>query len=174
LDYRLITELWAFTDHRIAVCFAYEWHDDSGHGYRSYGNENWRPEVPSFIPRQIGINSFPSRYPSFDAAPICRLRHRGSRDRSAPVATECFGMRLRGPVFRTQERRVPAPLKLKSAADCLRFEKESFGALHTMLAALDEAGKDGAWQEKERELRKFETASGFEGPYELIVVTGST
>jgi uncharacterized protein len=40
LDYRLIKELWAFTDNRIAVRFAYEWHDDSGQCYRSYGNEN--------------------------------------------------------------------------------------------------------------------------------------
>ncbi len=40
-DYRLIKELWAFTGNRIAVRFAYEWHDDSGHWYRSYGNENW-------------------------------------------------------------------------------------------------------------------------------------
>jgi len=41
LDYRLIKELWAFTDNRIAVRFAYEWRDDSGNWYRSYGNENW-------------------------------------------------------------------------------------------------------------------------------------
>jgi len=41
LDYRLIKELWAFDGHRIAVRFAYEWHDDSGQWYRSYGNENW-------------------------------------------------------------------------------------------------------------------------------------
>jgi uncharacterized protein len=41
LDYRLIKELWAFTENRIAVRFAYEWRDDSGHWYRSYGNENW-------------------------------------------------------------------------------------------------------------------------------------
>ena len=41
LDYRLIKELWAFTDSRIAVRFAYEWHDDSGNWYRSYGNDNW-------------------------------------------------------------------------------------------------------------------------------------
>ena len=40
-DYRLIKELWAFTDDRIAVRFAYEWHDDSGNWFRSYGNENW-------------------------------------------------------------------------------------------------------------------------------------
>lgn len=41
LDYRLIKELWAFGGNRIAVRFAYEWHDDSGNWYRSYGNENW-------------------------------------------------------------------------------------------------------------------------------------
>jgi len=41
LDYRLIKELWAYTENRIAVRFAYEWHDDSGYWYRSYGNENW-------------------------------------------------------------------------------------------------------------------------------------
>jgi len=41
LDYRLIKELWAYSENRIAVRFAYEWHDDSGQWYRSYGNENW-------------------------------------------------------------------------------------------------------------------------------------
>ena len=41
LDYRLIKEVWAFRDNRIAVRFAYEWHDDSGNWFRSYGNENW-------------------------------------------------------------------------------------------------------------------------------------
>ena len=41
LDYRLIKEMWAFAENRIAVRFAYEWHDELGHWYRSYGNENW-------------------------------------------------------------------------------------------------------------------------------------
>lgn len=41
LDYRLIKELWAFTENRIAVRFAYEWHDETGNWFRSYGNENW-------------------------------------------------------------------------------------------------------------------------------------
>ncbi len=41
LEYRLIKEIWAFTDSRIAVRFAYEWHDDQGNWFRSYGNENW-------------------------------------------------------------------------------------------------------------------------------------
>ena len=72
-----------------------------------------------------------------------------------------------------QEQRVLAPLRMKSAAECLRFEKESFGALHTMLAGLDEAGKEAAWQEIEGELRKLESTSGFEGPCQLIVISGS-
>jgi nuclear transport factor 2 (NTF2) superfamily protein len=41
LDYRLIKELWAFTENRLAVRFVYEWHDDSGHWFRSHGNEQW-------------------------------------------------------------------------------------------------------------------------------------
>ena len=41
LDYRLVKELWAFTENRIAVRFAYEWHNESGDWFRSYGNENW-------------------------------------------------------------------------------------------------------------------------------------
>ena len=73
-----------------------------------------------------------------------------------------------------EERRVTAPLKMKSAAECVRFEKESFGALHTMLAGLDLGGTNAAWREIEEELRKFESPSGFEGPCELIVIAGST
>lgn len=72
-----------------------------------------------------------------------------------------------------EEQRVPAPLKMKSAAECLRFEKESFGALHTMLAGLDEGGKAATWREIESELQKFESGSSFEGPCELIVIAGS-
>ena len=56
-----------------------------------------------------------------------------------------------------QSRTVAAPLKMKSAKDCLRFEKESFGALHQMLSGLDQAGKDAAWEEIEEKLRTFET-----------------
>ena len=46
LDYRLIKELWAFTGNRIAVRFAYEYHDDSGNWFRAYGNENWEFDTP--------------------------------------------------------------------------------------------------------------------------------
>ncbi|MGR8952679.1 MAG: nuclear transport factor 2 family protein [Gammaproteobacteria bacterium] len=60
LDYRLIQELWAFTDHRIAVRFAYEWHDDSGQWFRSYGNENWEFNPQGFMQRRFAsINDLP-------------------------------------------------------------------------------------------------------------------
>jgi len=62
LDYRLIKELWAFHGHRIAVRFAYEWHDDSGHWYRSYGNENWEFDDLGYMRRRIAsINDLPIR-----------------------------------------------------------------------------------------------------------------
>lgn len=53
LDYRLIKELWAFTDNRIAVRFAYEFHDDSGQWFRAYGNENWEFEADGLMRRRI-------------------------------------------------------------------------------------------------------------------------
>lgn len=53
LDYRLIKELWAFTDNRIAVRYAYEWHDDSGNWFRSYGNENWEFEPDGLMKRRF-------------------------------------------------------------------------------------------------------------------------
>jgi nuclear transport factor 2 (NTF2) superfamily protein len=57
LDYRLIKELWAFTGDRIAVRFAYEWHDDSGNWFRSYGNENWEFDVAGLMrARHASIN----------------------------------------------------------------------------------------------------------------------
>ena len=71
-----------------------------------------------------------------------------------------------------QSKAVPAPVRTKTAAECVRFEKESFGALHQMLAGLDDAGRDAAWQEIEQELRSFESATGFEGPCEMVVAVG--
>ena len=64
LDYRLIKEMWAFTGNRIAVRFAYEWHDDSGHWYRSYGNENWEFNDDGLMA---------SRFASINDVPISEL-----------------------------------------------------------------------------------------------------
>lgn len=63
LDYRLIKELWAYGENRIAVRFAYEWHDDSGHWFRSYGNENWE-----FNPQGL----MQSRFASINDLPITK------------------------------------------------------------------------------------------------------
>ncbi|MHB8146411.1 MAG: nuclear transport factor 2 family protein [Vulcanimicrobiaceae bacterium] len=60
LDYRLIKEVWAFEGRRIAVRFAYEWHDDSGHWYRSYGNEQWEFDDHGLMRRrEASINDLP-------------------------------------------------------------------------------------------------------------------
>jgi uncharacterized protein len=60
LDYRLIKELWAFTDNRIAVRFAYKWHDDCGNWFRSYGNENWEFDESGLMRVRLScINDLP-------------------------------------------------------------------------------------------------------------------
>lgn len=60
MEYRLVKELWAFTGNRIAVRFAYEWHDDSGHWFRSYGNENWEFDDDGLMRLRIAsINDVP-------------------------------------------------------------------------------------------------------------------
>ncbi len=62
LDYRLIKDLWAFDGDRIAVRFAYEWHDDSGNWFRSFGNENWEFDERGLMARRFAcINDLPIR-----------------------------------------------------------------------------------------------------------------
>jgi nuclear transport factor 2 (NTF2) superfamily protein len=70
LDYRLRKELWAFTENRISVRFEYEWHDDGGQWYRSYGNEQWEF-------RADGLMHF--RYASINDAPIAESERRVKR-----------------------------------------------------------------------------------------------
>lgn len=66
-----------------------------------------------------------------------------------------------------------APLRMRSASECLRFEKESFGALHQMLSSLDSAAREAAWDEVGSALREFEgSGQGFVGPCELVVGVG--
>lgn len=69
--------------------------------------------------------------------------------------------------------KVQPPLTLHSAAECARFERESFGALQQMLAALPAAEQAAAWDEIEQELRVFESGGRFEAPTELIVGAGT-
>jgi SAM-dependent methyltransferase len=68
---------------------------------------------------------------------------------------------------------VPAPLRLPSAAECVRFERDSFGALHQMLAGVPETDRSAVWKQIEHALRQFETDDGFVGPCELLVASAA-
>jgi SAM-dependent methyltransferase len=68
---------------------------------------------------------------------------------------------------------VDAPVRMSSAAECTRFERESFGALHQMLAGLAEPERDAAWDEVEEALGAFDGPDGFVGPCELLVAAGT-
>ncbi|MGV3588943.1 MAG: class I SAM-dependent methyltransferase [Adhaeribacter sp.] len=67
---------------------------------------------------------------------------------------------------------IDSPLRLPSAKECVRFEKESFGALHQMMSGLPQEEKNAVWQEIEQELQQFETPTGFVGPCEMVVAVG--
>ncbi len=71
-----------------------------------------------------------------------------------------------------QIRSVASPLRMPSAAECVRFERESFGALHQMLSGVPEAERASVWDEIEQELKKYEGANGFIGPCEMLVGVG--
>jgi nuclear transport factor 2 (NTF2) superfamily protein len=83
LDYRLIKELFAFTGDRIAVRFAYEWHDDSGNWFRSYGNENWEFDEHGLMRR---------RFASINDLPIAAADRKYHWDRSAPRPADHPGL----------------------------------------------------------------------------------
>jgi len=68
---------------------------------------------------------------------------------------------------------VPSPVRLPSAAECVRFEQESFGALHQMLSGVDPSERAVAWKEIEGALTRFEGPDGFVGPCEMLVVSGT-
>ena len=70
-------------------------------------------------------------------------------------------------------RTIDAPVRVSSAAECLQFEQESFGALHQMLSGLSDAEQDDAWNEIEEALGEFENNGHFEGPCEMLVAVGT-
>lgn len=72
-----------------------------------------------------------------------------------------------------QTRVVPSPLLMSSATECVRFERESFGALHQMLAGVPEDERPSVWEEIETEMKEFEGGDGFVGPCEMIVGVGT-
>ncbi|MEM6991690.1 MAG: nuclear transport factor 2 family protein [Myxococcota bacterium] len=83
LDYRLVKELWAFGERRIAVRFQYEWRDDSGQWYRAYGNENWEFDDRGLMRR---------REASINDRPIAEADRRWRWDRSAPRPADHPGL----------------------------------------------------------------------------------
>ena len=127
------------------------------------------------------VYSTPERN-EFFSIPVSIIRRRAELPPPAPGQPGPFSLGGEGVLaaayreagFREIETRlVPAPLRLPSAAECVRFERESFGALHQMLAGLDDAGREAAWAEIEHELGRFEGSDGFEGPCELLVAAAT-
>ncbi|MGD9526321.1 class I SAM-dependent methyltransferase [Pseudonocardia sp.] len=119
---------------------------------------------------------------AFFAIPVSVIRRRAALP--PPAAGQPGPFSLGGPGVLEAElrdagfrdvgaRTLDAPLRLPSAAECVRFERESFGALHQMLAGLDPAGRSQAWAEIAEELARFEGPDGFAGPCELIVAWGT-
>jgi SAM-dependent methyltransferase len=123
------------------------------------------------------VYSTPDRN-EFFSVPVSIIRRRAALPAPLPGQPGPFSLgadgvlaaRLRDAGFRDiVVKRVNAPLRMKSAAECVRFERESFGALHQMAAKLDDAGKAAAWDEILHSLERFQGPNGFEGPCELLV-----
>jgi SAM-dependent methyltransferase len=124
------------------------------------------------------VYSTPDRN-GFFSIPVSIIRRRAELPAPAPGQPGPFSLGADGALERllddagfseVEVRRLDAPVRMASAAECLRFERESFGALGQMLAGLDEAGREAAWEEIATELGQFETGEGFVGPCELLVV----
>jgi SAM-dependent methyltransferase len=116
----------------------------------------------------------------FFSVPIGIIRRRAQLPPPAPglpgpFSSAALGDQLRAAGLRDVEvHRVEAPLELASAAECAKLERESFGALHQMLAGLAEEEQQDAWREIEAALGEYETAAGFSGPSELLVGVGTS
>jgi SAM-dependent methyltransferase len=115
----------------------------------------------------------------FFSVPIGIIRRRAELPPPAPglpgpFSSAALGDQLDAAGFRDVEvHRVEAPLVLASAAECTKLERESFGALHQMLAGLTEEDRQDTWREIEAALGGFETEDGFSGPCELLVGVGT-
>lgn len=119
---------------------------------------------------------------AFFAVPVSVIRRRAALPPPAPGQPGPFSLgapgaleaELRQAGFRdVGSWTLDAPLRMPTAADCVRFERESFGALHQMLAGLAPARREEAWTEIAGELARFEGSGGFAGPCELVVAWGT-
>jgi SAM-dependent methyltransferase len=127
------------------------------------------------------VYSTPDRN-EFFSIPVSIIRRRAELPPPAPGQPGPFSLGADGAIEALFQRaglsdievhKLDAPLRLPSAAECLRFEQESFGALHQMLAGLDEAGRAEAWTEIESAFAQFEDSKGFAGPCEMLVAVGT-
>lgn len=118
----------------------------------------------------------------FFSIPVSIIRRRAQLPAPAPGQPGPFSLGAPGAIEAVFEqagfagvevRRVAAPVRLPSTAEFVRFARESFGALHQMLAGLSDAEREETWSEIERELSRYETAGGFEGPCELLIAAGT-
>ena len=127
------------------------------------------------------VYTTPERNPFF-SIPVGIIRRRANLPPPAPGQPGPFSLGGEGVLAAAFEQAgftdvrtevVPSPLRLASAAECVRFERESFGALHQMLSGLTEPEREAAWDEIARELARFEGPDGFAGPCEMIVGVGT-
>jgi SAM-dependent methyltransferase len=127
------------------------------------------------------VYSTPDRN-GFFSVPVSVIRNRAQLPPPAPGQPGPFSLGAPGvaeQAFRAAgfldvvSVRVDAPLRLATAAECVQFERDSFGALHQMLAGLDEPARASAWAEITEQLAAYETPHGFVAPCELVVVAGT-
>ena len=127
------------------------------------------------------VYTTPERNPFF-SIPVGIIRRRANLPPPSPGQPGPFSLGGEGVLAGAFERAgfrevrttvVPSPLRLASAAECVRFEQESFGALHQMLSGLAASEREAAWDEIARELAQFEGPDGFAGPCEMIVGVGT-
>ena len=119
---------------------------------------------------------------AFFSIPVGIIRRRANLPPPLPGQPGPFSLGADGVLARTLEqagfrdvevRRIDSPVRLSSAAECVRFERESFGALHQMMSTLSEAERADTWREIEAALGKFDTPEGFVGPCEMLVGAGT-
>ena len=127
------------------------------------------------------VYSTPDRN-EFFSLPVSIIRERAQLGAPLPGQPGPFSLGGPGVLHDTLQRAgfgdvnvevVPSPLRLPSAAECVRFERESFGALHQMLAGVDEDDRETVWADIEAALARFEADGGFIGPCELLVGSGT-
>lgn len=115
---------------------------------------------------------------AFFSIPVSIIRRRASLPPPLPGQPGPFSLGADGVLAAALERagfqqvlveKIEAPVRLPSAAECVRFERESFGALHQMMSTLSDAERADTWREIESELQKFESPDGFVGPCEMLV-----